>query len=276
MKIKSIAAICKKNKNIAIFERYSDDGDILTQYIGDGSAVYPVVGLPQLDKESLLTIFDVPEKDRDNYFVKTLGVPAGISFEDTDETERHVEREGISIIYSGRTLKPIRTTRGLVFIESRYLSPVADVLDVLELYERRTAEGTPYIVAKAGFLLQAVIMPYDVINQQFVESLQDLTRRREYVKEHGLTLCADGFRRLIIRKEKDMATPYKECPHCGAHLDSGEKCECREEEIEAKNSQKYACGLTEQDVESGWECPLDNPNETVERCEDCAFAKETD
>lgn len=112
MKIKSIAAICKKNKNIAIFERYSDDGDILTQYIGDGSAVYPVVGLPQLDKESLLTIFDVPEKDRDNYFVKTLGVPVGISFEDTDETERHVEREGISIIYSGRTLKPIHTTRG--------------------------------------------------------------------------------------------------------------------------------------------------------------------
>lgn len=88
MKIKSIAAICKKNKNIAIFERYSNDGDILTQYIGDGSAVYPVVGLPQLDKESLLTIFDVPEKDRDNYFVKTLGVPAGISFEDMIERMR--------------------------------------------------------------------------------------------------------------------------------------------------------------------------------------------
>lgn len=55
MKIKSIAAICKKNKNIAIFERYSDDGDILTQYIGDGSAVYPVIGLPPLDAESLLS-----------------------------------------------------------------------------------------------------------------------------------------------------------------------------------------------------------------------------
>lgn len=94
MKIKSIAAICKKNKNIAIFERYSDDGDILTQYIGDGSAVYPVVGLPQLDKESLLTIFDVPEKDRDNYFVKTLGVPVGISFEDTDETEIYFSDNG--------------------------------------------------------------------------------------------------------------------------------------------------------------------------------------
>lgn len=180
MKIKSIADICKKNKNIAIFERYSDDGDILTQYIGDGAAVYPVIGLPPLDAESLLTIFDVPEKDRDNYFVKTLGIPAGISFEDTDATERQVEREGISIIYSGRTLKPIHTTRGLVFIDSRYLAPVADVLDVLELYERRTTDGAPYIVAKAGFLLQAVIMPYDVINQQFVESLQALTRECEF------------------------------------------------------------------------------------------------
>lgn len=104
----------------------------------------------------------------------------------------------------------------------------------------------------------------------------EAARRREYVKEHGLTLCADGFRRLIIKKENDMATLYKECPHCGAHLDSGEKCDCRAEEIETVHSQKCACGLTEQDIESGWECPLDNPNETVRRCEDCAFAKETD
>lgn len=88
MKIKSIAAICKKNKNIAIFERYSDDGDILTQYIGDGSAVYPVVGLPPLDAESLLTIFDVPEKDRDNYFVKTLGVFRRVSASRTQTKRR--------------------------------------------------------------------------------------------------------------------------------------------------------------------------------------------
>lgn len=110
MKIKSIAAICKKNKNIAIFERYSDDGDILTQYIGDGSAVYPVIGLPPLDAESLLTIFDVPEKDRDNYFVKTLGIPAGISFEDTDATERQVEavRGELASLNAGMRIRTFR------------------------------------------------------------------------------------------------------------------------------------------------------------------------
>ena len=55
-----------------------------------------------------------------------------------DANEKPVEREAISIAYSGKTLKPLQTRRGLVFIESRYLSPVSDILDVLELYERIT------------------------------------------------------------------------------------------------------------------------------------------
>ena len=34
-----------------------------------------------------------------------------------------------------------------------------------------------------------------------------------------------------------MAIPYKECPHCGAHLDSGEKCDCRAAEADG-NAEK--------------------------------------
>ena len=177
MKIKNIAAICKKNKTIVLFEKHSESGDTVIQYIGDGGAAYPVTGLPPLDTESVLTIFDVPEKDRDKYIVRTMGIPEGINFEDTDADEKPIEGEALSIVYSGKVLKPLQTRRGLVFIESRYLSPVSDVLDVLELYERITTGGKPYIVAKAGLLLQAVIMPFDVINQQFVESLQRLTEQ---------------------------------------------------------------------------------------------------
>lgn len=176
MKIKSIAAICKKNKQVVLFNRYSDNGTV-SQYIGDGSAVYPISGLPELDEESILTIFDVPEKQREDWLVRYRDIPEGISFEDTDTTEKIIEQGNLSIVYSGKTLKPLQTRRGLVFIESRYLSPVSDVLDVLELYERVTPFGAPYIVAKAGFLLQAVIMPYDVISQQFVDNLKRLTEQ---------------------------------------------------------------------------------------------------
>lgn len=27
-----------------------------------------------------------------------------------------------------------------------------------------------------------------------------------------------------------MGKPYRECPHCGAHLDAGERCDCGERE----------------------------------------------
>ena len=56
----------------------------------------------------------------------------------------------------------------------------------------------------------------------------------------GRSRTAAGVRegtRLDAKKENDMATPYKECPHCGAHLDSGEKCDCRAAEADG-NAEK--------------------------------------
>lgn len=53
-------------------------------------------------------------------------------------------------------------------------------------------------------------------------------RRRAYLHECGLTLCADGLRRLIIPKNGgNEEMKYKVCDHCGAHLDNGETCDCR-------------------------------------------------
>lgn len=144
MKIKSIAAICKKNKQVVLFNRYSDSGTI-SQYIGDGNAVYPISGLPELDEESILTIFDVPEKQREDWLVRYRDIPEGISFEDTDAAEKIVEQGNLSIVYSGKTLKPLQTRRGLVFIESRYLSPVSDVLTAAFWIEKR---GNEYIACR--------------------------------------------------------------------------------------------------------------------------------
>lgn len=42
MKIKNIAAICKKNKSVVLFERRNDEGDVTLQYIGDGGAEFAV------------------------------------------------------------------------------------------------------------------------------------------------------------------------------------------------------------------------------------------
>ena len=55
----------------------------------------------------------------------------------------------------------------------------------------------------------------------------EATSRRAYLKEHGLTLCADGLRRMVVRKERSEMK-YTVCDNCGAHLDNGERCDCTE------------------------------------------------
>lgn len=177
MKIKSIAQICKKNKTVHLCDHSEDGQDNASQWIGDGHALYPISGLPYLDEENVYTIFDVPEKQRDGWYFKHTPMPEGICFDDTAHGEQMIESGNLSIVYAGRTLKPLRTRRGLVFIESRYITPLVDVLGVMELYERETPSGRTYIATKAGFLLLAVIMPYDIISADFVKRLEELTRQ---------------------------------------------------------------------------------------------------
>lgn len=60
-----------------------------------------------------------------------------------------------------------------------------------------------------------------------------------HLHEHGLTLCADGLRRLIIPKNGgNEEMKYKICDHCGAHLDNGETCDCQKDADENKSGEE--------------------------------------
>lgn len=73
MKIKSIAALCKKVRHAVIMDSASADGSIV-QFIGDGNAAYICDGLPTVEEESLLAIFDVPQEQRNTWHVKRSNV----------------------------------------------------------------------------------------------------------------------------------------------------------------------------------------------------------
>jgi hypothetical protein len=177
MKIKSIARICAQDKRIFIYDKRQSDGEIDMQWIGDGSAMYPAFDLPLLEEESIFAIFDIPEKNRDKYLFQHKNVPERLSFEDQVLCENILDTGKLEIAVAGRILKPLQTQRGLAFIDAKYLSPLSDSLDTLELYEQLTPDGQVYIVAKAGFMVMAVIMPYDIINENFVKQMEELTRQ---------------------------------------------------------------------------------------------------
>ncbi len=171
MKMKAIAAICKRQKRFYLF-----DSEVGEQWLGDGCAIYPLFKMPQLNEQNIYTIFDIPERQQSKMYFTQGALPEGVNFEDTVQCENILEPAKMEIGYAGKVLRPLLTSQGLIFIDVQYLEPLSDVADMIELYERVDRAGKAYIVAKTGFILMAVIMPYDVITKDFVEQLKDLTR----------------------------------------------------------------------------------------------------
>ena len=175
MKLKKVASLCGKSKCYRLFDKIDSTGEI-TQWLGDGYAIYPLNGLPILDEESLCAVFDISEKKRENISVRRAAMPESINADDTDPAERVLKDDDFSIIYGGTELQPLKTRNGIIFIQRKYLAPLEDVLDMVQLYERVTPDGQTYVAAKAGLLIAAVIFPYSVINEKFVTRLEEITR----------------------------------------------------------------------------------------------------
>lgn len=157
MKIKSIGEICKKKKTLHL---YTQEGEYsITQYIGDGCAAYLLENMPELDAASAMTIFDVPEKQKEDWYIKEKGIPEGVNFQDKDFSEKVLEPQGIEIIHTGKRLMAFRGSKGTLFVDKKYMAPMTDSRENLEFYERVTGDGRRYIAAKVGFFLLAVIFP---------------------------------------------------------------------------------------------------------------------
>lgn len=175
MKIKSLAALCKRHKRFYLYDIQNG-----AQWLGDGSAIYPLLKMPTITKENIFVLFDIPEKQQEKIHITVDKLPSHINFNDNTEFENMLDSENITIGYAGRVLRPLRTSQGIVFLDTKYLEPLGDIVDAVELFERIDGNSRPYIVAKMGFVLVAVIMPYDVIKDDFVKQLQDLTKHCSY------------------------------------------------------------------------------------------------
>jgi hypothetical protein len=195
MKLNKIAALCRNRKKAVIFKCHEERHN---QWIGDGVAMFPVEGLPTLDKTALLTIFNVPEKDRAKWMVAETEMPLQYDVSGYQENESEVTTSYMGIAHAGEILKPIYTKRGVIFVDARYLLPLADVVDLLDLAVRWTQSGDPYIIARAGFLIQAIILPKRGIAPDFAASVRELA-----------TACDKAVEEQRAKARKDNPAQYE-------------------------------------------------------------------
>ena len=169
MKIKAIEAICKAHKHITLCN--TERG----QWIGVGSAAYPLRNIPMLTEDHLFAIFDIPEDKQSRFYIESKSeLPSEYDFSDATKYENLLEPYPIEISAYGGIIVPIVTSLGVVFINKKYLKPFEDSERGVDLYERVNDAGRLYIAVKDGFMLCGIILPIDIINEEFAGQLKKL------------------------------------------------------------------------------------------------------
>jgi len=158
MILKNLAAMCRKRQVIIMYYDRSD-----MQWISEGHAIYPMVGIPEVDKEQVMFLFDIPEKKRAECLVSDYGAIEDCFDVSDGAADNEVKLMQPAMMIGGNLLTPIETSQGIAFFNSEYLKPVSDRED-LNLYERYTRNGQLYLVAKSGMIVQTVIMPEKLDN----------------------------------------------------------------------------------------------------------------
>jgi len=159
MKLKRVAALCRKNKQAIIWEREANMGGVV-QYICTSSAAYVADGLPLMDEDTVCAVLDVPPEQRCKWLVRVEPVPGKMDLRDTTK-EQPLFASEYQVTVDGSTMQPLQGSGGTLWIDAKNLDPIADS-DGLVFAKRTMADGAPYIVAKAGMVLVAAIMPMGI------------------------------------------------------------------------------------------------------------------
>ncbi|MGI5895173.1 MAG: hypothetical protein ACOX6P_11400 [Candidatus Merdivicinus sp.] len=180
MKIKKIAAICKPWKQVNLITIKSDVRQIAAQYIKAGAAIYPVRGLPAMNPEQLLTLFDIPEDKRKDWKAEECEPdPDRYCLLDNRAEDQPVDMIPISLEWGDQKLQPVKTSRGVKLIPVELFGPLELGTGMFELFERENSFGNLYLIAKVGMILQGIIFPEINLSETRMETFRELYRGME-------------------------------------------------------------------------------------------------
>ena len=118
-------------------------------------------GAPELNDSTAGFLLDLTEKDLEKIDVQHKHYVT-IDLSDITEYDKAVVITKTRLGQGGQDLMPVITSKGMLLFDPDYLLPLKDIRDDLEWYERRTPSGELYLIAAAGWVPRAAIMPADV------------------------------------------------------------------------------------------------------------------
>lgn len=170
MKIKKVIGICKKNRVFNIFQN-----EVGEQWLSDGCAFYQVLDLPPLNADWICNLYDINDNQRDKMQINVFYQKPPIDVEDKCENESETEIWKLRIGRDDTILMPISTELGLMFLDTKYLTPFSDMpRNNMTLTLRKSRAGVPYFAVKFGLFAYGFIAAYDIKDEDFTEELKNL------------------------------------------------------------------------------------------------------
>ncbi|HAE55738.1 MAG TPA: hypothetical protein DCG09_00650 [Ruminococcus sp.] len=192
MKISKLKKICSKAaKTISYFYNENDN----SLWIGSGSAIYPLYGMPNMNtSEQLLTLFDINESDRENWKCKQLppAIESSIVMNIAScTTGKIIDRR--STFVAGPSEYQIFSGTEKVHICPKAFLEVIDDYEILTYYSI-----DDMIIVKAGLLTLGVLCEtHGVVTQ---ELLNDINSMHDMLQEVFNRDC----------EEKDKSRNYEQ------------------------------------------------------------------
>ena len=170
MKLRKVVDVCVKSGRVELRRAPG------CQWVGNGGAQYAFYSLPVLTEDNAPTLFDIPSEKAQ--MVQVIpGCPSLLC--DVYEEEVPIERDLNASRYCPDGLVPFSGRTGLIFIKRKYLTPFKDD-DRVSFFERCGC-----IAVKVGMTLCAVIAPYRVINDEYLDGLSDYLEDCRKTAEFG-------------------------------------------------------------------------------------------
>lgn len=188
MRLKQIAAVCKMEKQIVLYDVTDSEG-VVSQWLGNSHAIYPIASMPHMNTDNVFSMFDIPAKEAakwaTRHYFSEEAEETGLNFGDYEKTDGSLREYEISLYCKGKMYKAFKNDAGeIIFINMDYLRPLAHVLDETMFLERKREGRGSYVVACTGLMISAIIMPTHPYKESaFVEEMEELT-----------TLCRNAHR----------------------------------------------------------------------------------
>lgn len=171
MKISKLARLAKSSGQAVLYDTVGE------QWLCVGGAYYPLLGMPELNADTLPYALSLSEKEREKMYIGREELPEGLDICGYNMDDIQLKGEIIEFEHCGNYIQAYDVTETTgetkaVLLDEKYLKPFEECKD-WQLYYRRT-ESLEYVVGMDGLNIIGAVLPYRLDGTRLAEDLSRL------------------------------------------------------------------------------------------------------